>query len=221
MPPTARPRGRPREFDATKALDKAMEVFWKLGYEGASIAELTEAMGITAPSLYAAFGSKAELYRQALERYQADQGSFTARALDEEPTARGAMERVLRESAKHFPRRKQLAGCMVSAAVLTCAPENKPIAEHVAGLRAGALKRFEDCLRNGIAQGELPAETNATAMARYFGAVIQGMTVQAQDGASEAELLGIVEIAMQTWPAPRPAGTRGTTRGKAPVGGSA
>lgn len=193
-----------------------MEVFWKLGYEGASIADLTEAMGITAPSLYAAFGSKAELYQQALARYQAEQGAFTARALDEEPTARGAMERVLREAARHFPRRKQLAGCMVSAAVLTCAPENRPVAEHVSGLRAAALKRFEDCIRKGITQGELPTDTNVTALARYFGAVIQGMTVQSQDGATEAELLAIAEVAMQAWPA-RPGGARG----QAPTGGSA
>ncbi|MCY1015752.1 TetR/AcrR family transcriptional regulator [Pyxidicoccus sp. MSG2] len=209
MPPTPRPRGRPREFDATKALDRAMEVFWRLGYEGASIADLTEAMGITAPSLYAAFGSKAELYRQALVRYQADQGSFTARALEEEPTARGAIERVLRESARNFPRRKQLAGCMITAAVLTCAPENRPIAEHVAGMRRATLARFEACIRQGAEQGELPAGTDAAALARYFGAVIQGMTVQAQDGANEAELLGIVEVAMRAWPAGSAGGARG------------
>lgn len=186
-----------------------MEVFWRLGYEGASIADLTEAMGITAPSLYAAFGSKAELYRQALARYQEDQGSFTARALEEEPTARGAMERVLRESARHFPRRKQLAGCMITAAVLTCATENRPIAEHVAGMRRATLARFEACIRQGVDQGELPAGTDTAALARYFGAVLQGMTVQAQDGADEAELLGIVEVAMRVWPARSTGGTRG------------
>ncbi|WNG37889.1 TetR/AcrR family transcriptional regulator [Archangium violaceum] len=198
-PPERRPRGRPRGFDSTRALEQALKVFWRLGYEGASITDLTEAMGITAPSLYAAFGSKAELYRQALELYRAEQGAFTARALDEEPTARAALDRSLRESAREFTSRKHPRGCMISTAVLTCAAENQPIAEHVAGLRADTLARLRDCIARGIAQGELPAGTNAEALARYFGAIIQGMSVQAQDGASEAELLALAEIAMRAW----------------------
>ncbi|QRK07369.1 TetR/AcrR family transcriptional regulator [Archangium violaceum] len=197
--PERRPRGRPRGFDSTRALDEALKVFWRLGYEGASITDLTEAMGITAPSLYAAFGSKAELYRQALERYRAEQGAFTARALAEEPTARAAIARVLRESAREFSSRKHPRGCLISTAVLTCAAENQPIAELVAGLRSGTLALFRDRIARGIAQGELPAGTDAEALARYFGAIIQGMSVQAQDGASEAELLALAEVAMRAW----------------------
>lgn len=199
--PERRPRGRPRGFDSDKALDKAVEVFWRLGYEGASIADLTEAMGITAPSLYAAFESKAELYRQALARYREAQGAFTARALAEEPTARGAIARVLRDAAKDFVSHKHLRGCMISTAVLRCATENQPIAEHTAALRADALKQFQARIARGIAEGDLPAGTDAAALARYFGAITQGMSVQAQDGASEAELLSIVELALKAWDA--------------------
>jgi AcrR family transcriptional regulator len=200
-PPPAekRPRGRPRGFDTERALDQALEVFWRLGYEGASIADLTEAMGITAPSLYAAFESKAGLYRQALVRYRAGQGAFTAQALKSEPTAREAMACVLRGAAKDFASRKHPRGCMISTAVLTCATENQAIAEHVAGLRADSLAAFRARLARGIADGDVPAGTDTAALARYFGAVIQGMSVQAQDGASEAELLSIAELAMEGW----------------------
>ncbi|WP_257451907.1 TetR/AcrR family transcriptional regulator [Archangium lipolyticum] len=194
-----RPRGRPRGFDSSRALDQALEVFWRLGYEGASIADLTEAMGITPPSLYAAFGSKAELYRQVLARYRASQGASPPRALTEEPTARAAMERVLREAARGFSSREHPRGCMISTAVLACAEENQPVAEHVATLRADALAALRTRIEQGIAEGELPAGTDAAALARYFGALIQGMSVQALDGASEAELLALVEIAMRAW----------------------
>ncbi|PTL79477.1 TetR/AcrR family transcriptional regulator [Vitiosangium sp. GDMCC 1.1324] len=197
--PEKRPRGRPRAFDSTRALDQALEVFWRLGYEGASIADLTEAMGITAPSLYAAFGSKAELYRQALERYRASQGASTPRALTEEPTARASVERLLREAARNFSSREHPRGCMISTAVLRCAEENQPVAEHVATLRAGALAALQARIEQGLAAGELPAGTDSKALARYCGAIIQGMSVQALDGASEAELLGVVDIAMLAW----------------------
>ncbi|WP_044191283.1 TetR/AcrR family transcriptional regulator [Hyalangium minutum] len=194
-----RPRGRPRSFDSSRALDQALEVFWRLGYEGASIADLTEAMGITAPSLYAAFGSKAELYRRVLEHYRARQGGSQPRALTEAPTARAGVERLLQEAAREFSSPKHPPGCMISTAVLTCAEENQPVAEHVASLRAGTLAALRARIEQGIARGELPAGTDAAALARYFGALLQGMSVQALDGASQAELLALGEIAMRAW----------------------
>jgi AcrR family transcriptional regulator len=194
-----RTRGRPRGFDSSRALDQALEVFWRLGYEGASIADLTEAMGITAPSLYAAFGCKAELYRRVLEHYQARQGGSPPRALTEASTARTGVERLLREAAREFSSPKHPPGCMISTAVLTCAEENQPVAEHVASLRAGTQAALRAHIEQGIARGELPAGTDAAALARYFGALIQGMSVQALDGASQAELRAIGEIAMRAW----------------------
>ncbi|WP_267145467.1 TetR/AcrR family transcriptional regulator [Myxococcus dinghuensis] len=199
--PQPRPRGRPREFDETKALDRALEVFWRLGYEGASVADLTRAMGITPPSLYGAFGSKAGLYERVLERYQAEHGADTTRALMEEPTARGAVERMLRGAARQFTRRRQTAGCMVATAVLRCAEENQPVAERVSGLRGESLQRLEARIARGIQEGELPRGTDAEGLARFVGAIVQGMSVQAQDGATEAQLLGLVEVALRAWDA--------------------
>ncbi|NBD08445.1 MULTISPECIES: TetR/AcrR family transcriptional regulator [Corallococcus] len=197
--PKPRPRGRPREFDETKALDAALEVFWRQGFEGASLTDLTQAMGITPPSLYAAFGSKAELYQRTLERYQAGPGALAWAALAEEPTAREAIARVLQDSARSFKRRKQPPGCMISTAVLRCADELRPIAEFVTSLRENAVGRFHERIARGIEEGELPSDTDARVLARYYGAVLQGMSVQALDGASEAELLGLAELAMRAW----------------------
>ena len=133
-------RGRPRSFDRNAALAVAMETFWRLGYEGASIADLTAAMAITPQSLYAAFGSKAELYREALGLYRATSGASLAKTLDEEPTVSAAFERVLKQRARTFAGRGHPAGCMISTAVLTCASENEPIADHLRELRNGAWR---------------------------------------------------------------------------------
>lgn len=190
-----RPRGRPRAFDRDKALAVAGETFWRLGYEGTSIADLTAAMGITPQSLYAAFGSKAELYREALGWYQAEIGAYTVQALTEETTAFAAFERILRDTAREFSRSGRPHGCMISTAILTCATENQPVAERVADMRGGALALFRDRIEQAVAAGEFRADTDAAALARFLGAIIQGMSVQARDGASEADLAGIAHLA--------------------------
>ena len=190
-----RPRGRPRAFDRDKALAVAAEAFWRLGYEGTSIADLTAAMGITPQSLYAAYGSKAELYREALGWYRAEIGAYTLQALTEEATAFAAFERILRDTAREFSRPGRPPGCMISTAILTCASENQPVAERVAGMRGGALARFRDRIEQAVAAGEFRADTDASALARFLGAIIQGMSVQARDGASEADLAGIARLA--------------------------
>ncbi len=177
-------------------LGKAAETFWRLGYEGASIADLTAAMGITPQSLYAAFASKAELYREALAWYQARIGAATARAMEEEIDVAAALARVLRESAREFTKPGRPHGCMVSTAVLTCAVENEPIARHVSGLRDRTLDAIKARIERGVAEGQLRPETDAEALARFIGAMIQGMSVQAQDGACCAALLGLVEHAI-------------------------
>lgn len=190
-----RPRGRPRAFDRDEALATAAQTFWRLGYEGASIADLTAAMGVTPQSLYAAFRSKADLYREALEWYQANIGASTAEALQEGNVV-VALSRVLRESAREFTGKGRPHGCMVSTAVLTCAAENQPIARHVAGLRTATLNLILERIKCGIDEGQLRRETNAESLARFVGAMIQGMSVQAQDGASGAELLALADHAI-------------------------
>lgn len=193
--PISRPRGRPRAFDRSEVLEKAAETFWRLGYEGASIAALTAAMGITPQSLYAAFSSKAYLYREALAWYQAHIGASTARALEENDVVT-ALARVLHESAREFTRPGRPHGCMVSTAVLTCAVENEPVARHVSSLRNETLDALKARIERGIAAGQLKQATDAAALARFVGAMIQGMSVQARDGASKSSLSAVVNLAV-------------------------
>lgn len=188
-------RGRPRSFDRDAALAKAVETFWRHGYEGTSIADLTGAMGITAQSLYAAFSSKADLYREALAWYQTHVGSLGA-DLGEESDVVGEMAALLAGSARAFTRPGRPHGCMISTSVLTCAVENEPIARHVQALRGASIDRLRARIERGIAEGQLKPTTDSQALARFIGAMIQGMSVQAQDGASEAALLTIVDHAV-------------------------
>jgi AcrR family transcriptional regulator len=201
--PARRGRGRPRGFDRHRALEQALLLFWERGYEGTSIADLTAAMGITPPSLYAAFGSKEQLYDEALALYGADPDSPNAGALAARPTAYAAVEWMLRAMAERFADRRHPAGCMVSTAVLACAPEHTPIAHKLARRRLAALDAVTERIARGVAAGELPPETDARRLARFYCAIIQGMSVQARDGANLAELLEIVETALSAWPAPR------------------
>jgi len=191
----ARPRGRPPAFDRDTVLAQAGETFWRLGYEGASIADLTAAMGITPQSLYGAFTSKAELYRQCLIRYRATVGAFAGRALAEEPTTVAAFSRVLREAAREYSLPDRPRGCMLLTAGLACAAENAQVVTHVAGLRAEILAAFTARIERGKREGDIRAETDAATLARYLQAILQGMSLQARDGAGEAQLADIASVA--------------------------
>jgi AcrR family transcriptional regulator len=195
LPP--RPRGRPRGFDRDAALAVAMETFWRLGYEGASIADLTAAMGITPQSLYAAFGSKAELYREALGLYRATSGASFPQALAEAPDVSAAFARFFERRARLFTQRGRPSGCMITTAVLTCASENAAIADYLRELRLGGLGSFRAALEAGKKSGEFRGDLDVEAMARVLAAFVQGMAVQARDGASEADLQCIVGAAIE------------------------
>jgi len=190
-----RPRGRPRAFDRDAALGQARRTFWQLGYEGASIADLTGAMGITPQSLYAAFGSKAELYREALAQYRLTDGAFVWRALAEEPTVARAFRRVLTETAHEYARSDRPPGCMVSTAITTYAAEHHEIADHVSVMRRESRERFQARIEKGIAEGDVPPGIDSPATARFLQTILQGMSIQARDGASEEELMAIAEMA--------------------------
>lgn len=190
-----RPRGRPREFDRDRALSKAAHTFWQLGYEGASITDLTAAMGITPQSLYAAFHSKAQLYHEALAQYLVGAGAFSTRALEEAPTTEAAFLRLLKEAAHEYARTDQPRGCMLSTGVITYAVENKAVARHTAALRTKVLEAFRTRIERGKADGELRADVDSLALARFLQAVVQGMSLQARDGASEGDLLAIAKLA--------------------------
>ncbi|WP_324786095.1 TetR/AcrR family transcriptional regulator [Streptomyces sp. H51] len=194
----AKRRGRPRSFDRETALEKAVMAFWEHGYEATSVSGLTRAMGIGAPSLYAAFGDKQALFEEVVRVYGTRYGSFGERALAEEPTARAAVERILREAAVEYTAPGRPHGCLVIHAATNCtSPE---VEESLRERRNADIAAFENRIRDGIAAGELPAGTDARALARHTGAVLQGMSQQARDGASREELAALAEIALTIWP---------------------
>ncbi|MEV0486499.1 TetR/AcrR family transcriptional regulator [Streptomyces sp. NPDC050508] len=191
-------RGRPRSFDRTTALERAILAFWEHGYEATSVSDLTRVMGIGAPSLYAAFGDKQALFAEVVAEYGTRYGSFTDRALAEEPTARAAVARTLREAAVEYTVPGRPHGCLVIHAATNCtSPE---VEESLRARRNANLVAFERRIEADIAAGELPADLDAAALARHTGAVVQGMSQQARDGASRQELEALAEIAMTIWP---------------------
>jgi AcrR family transcriptional regulator len=199
-----RGRGRPRAFDRGTALARAMEVFWANGYEGTSMPMLTEAMGISAQSLYAAFGSKEVLYRDAIELYRTTIGGFGARALGEEADALEAVEKLLRDAADVFARTEGAPGCMI-----TTAPGglgDAPLAMFGRELRADAVARVAERIARGQREGQVREDADSDAWARFVASIVQGMSVQARDGVS-AQTLGVTAaLAAQALRAIRPPG---------------
>lgn len=196
--------GRPRAFDEGKALDRAMKVFWRKGYEGASISDLTAAMGINSPSLYGAFGSKEGLFAAVLERYDATRGGFLSEIVAA-PSARDAAARFLHGVADHATDPHHPPGCLLVQAGLSCSDATVPrqLARHRAGAELALRERFK-CAR---AQGDLPRYIDAATLARYLIAVANGICVQAAAGASRRELRKVADMALTAWP--------GRKRGKA------
>ena len=192
-------RGRPRSFERDSALRRAMEVFWTKGYDGASLAELTAAMGINAPSLYAAFGSKEALFREAVALYGATEGTEIWTALPQAPTAREAIERFLRASALSFTRPDRPAGCLVVLGALLASDANANVCLELRASRAGNVAALRDRLERAVAEGELPESVDCEAVATFYATVQQGMSIQARDGASRATLLAVADCAMAAW----------------------
>lgn len=192
-------RGRPRAFDRAEALRRAMDVFWARGYEGASLGDLTAAMGINRPSLYAAFGCKEALFREAIELYDTVEGAPIQRALDDAPTARQAIEATLRYNARAYARPDQPRGCMIVLASLLGTPENEDVRRFLTENR----RRGEDALRQrverGIAEGDVPAGADACAIAAFYTTVTQGLSVQARDGAKAEAMDATIDAAMAAW----------------------
>lgn len=194
------PRGRPRSFDRDLALRHALGVFWERGYQGASIAALTEAMGIAAPSLYAAFGSKAGLFREATRLYMADDGAEPARVLEAGETARSSVEALLRAEADLFTQEGGPAGCMLTRAVGTYDDDDPELKSCLDETVEQRIRDIEQRLERGVGEGEaLPCE-EVCELAEYIDAVVQGMAVRAMEGASRATLHRIVDMTMRAWP---------------------
>jgi AcrR family transcriptional regulator len=198
----SRPRGRPRAFDRDDALERAMRLFWSRGYEATSVSDLTEAMGITPPSLYGAFGDKKQLFLEAVDRYQDGPGRFAQRALSEEPTAERAIRRLLMDAIASFSDPRQPKGCMVVLAATNCTVESSDVLSGLADRRRAAERAIRDRIAAGRAAGELPTGADIDALAGMVVATLFGLSIKARDGASRAGLRKIVEQTMRTWPRP-------------------
>ncbi|MDO7843157.1 TetR/AcrR family transcriptional regulator [Sphingomonas immobilis] len=180
----------------------ATALFWQHGYDGTSIAMLTAALGCTPPTIYAAFGSKEGLYRDVVEQYRrrgpASQGERPAT-----PSAYAMVERYLREVARQFTDSSHPKGCMVGTGALQCGPGSEAIASYAKTVRTDGHRLFAAKIEDAKSRGELPGETDVEAITRFYIAVVQGMSVQAIDGADRDQLEALVEIALTAWPGRR------------------
>ncbi len=191
--------GRPRTFCMDEALDVALKVFWRKGYEGTSLDDLTEAMGISRPSLYCAFGSKEQLFRTALDRYMGGAGALYCDAVSQ-PTARAVAERFLRGMADSLTDPEHPPGCLAVQGALSCGEAADPIRRELNARRAAAEATLRDRFERARAEGDLSPDDEPADLARYLATVTQGMAVQAAGGASRDELRRVAETALRAWP---------------------
>ncbi|MEV4620429.1 TetR/AcrR family transcriptional regulator [Asanoa sp. NPDC049573] len=196
--------GRPRAFDSEAALDRALEVFWRQGYEGTGISDLTKAMGINnAPSLYNAFGNKEQLFSKVLDRYADGPARYIREAFDQ-PTARAAVEALLHGAADATTDPDHPRGCITVQGALAYSPGATSAREELTARRAAGEAALRARLERARDTGDLPAGADPEGLARYFTTIYQGIAVQAAGGATREQLHQIVDTAMTVWPAPAP-----------------
>ena len=193
------PRGRPRTFDVDKALDKALHTFWRKGYEGTTLPDLTRAMGINRPSLYAAFGNKEELFRKALDRYAEGPAAHVGAALSA-PTARAVVERFLQGTVELLTNPRNPKGCLGVHGALACGDAAESVRGELVARRLATQDALRQRLERAVAEGDLPADADCACLARYVATVAHGMAVQATGGATREELLRVMEMALRAWP---------------------
>jgi AcrR family transcriptional regulator len=196
---TARALGRPRSFETGEALDAAMKVFWCKGYEGASLSDLTKAMGINRPSLYAAFGDKESLFRKVLDRYDSGPAGYVREALNQ-PTARAVVERLMEGAAELGTASSNPRGCLFVQSALACGDKAEGIRNDLILRRDAGEKAVRLRLTRAQAEGDLAHDANPADLARYVVTVIQGIAVQAASGAARPELRRVIQTALRSWP---------------------
>jgi AcrR family transcriptional regulator len=193
------PRGRPRAFDIDQALDRALWTFWRHGYEGTSLSDLTKAMGINRPSLYAAFGDKQALFHQALDRYLDGPAAYVGEAL-KAPTAREVVERLLRGAVHLLTDPRHPRGCLLVQGALACGAAASPIRKALMSGRAAGEAALRQRLERAKSTGDLSADSDPADLARYVVTIVHGLAVQAAGGSSRAELHRVIQTALRAWP---------------------
>jgi AcrR family transcriptional regulator len=189
--------GRPRAFDAEKALDRAMQMFWQKGYLGTSLSDLTDAMGIERPSLYAAFGNKKSLFRKVLDRYSKGPSAYLSEAL-RKPTARAVVERMFHGVVDLLTDPHTPTTCMWVHGALSCGGD--PLRKEFAAQRVAGLEELRARFRRAVTEGDLPNNADTDTLASFVQTVNFGLTVQASTGATRKDLLRVVSAALQAWP---------------------
>jgi AcrR family transcriptional regulator len=192
-------RGRPRSFNAEQALDRALRVFWKKGYEGASLSDLTKAMGINRPSLYAAFGDKRGLFSKVLDRYVEESGCRLQEAL-QEPTARAFAERLLRGAARSMCSTGHPPGCLLVQGALASGDAADSVRRELISRRHADEMTIRNRLKRAKEEGDLSADSDPNALAQYLKTVLHGMAVDAASGAGPSKLQRVAEVALRAWP---------------------
>jgi AcrR family transcriptional regulator len=194
-----RGRGRPREFDRGQALEKAMRIFWSLGYDATSMADLRVGLGITQASIYAAFGSKEQLFHEAVDLYRRTAGLSTARALAANSSAHEAIHAMLQAAVDAYTAPGTPRGCLVILGAINCATGNKEIQSHLLSIRRQVSQSILDRLKHGQHDGDVPRTAPIIALAVYYSTVLHGLALQARDGVSRKTLTEVVEFAMANW----------------------
>ena len=192
-------RGRPKCFDEQAALEKAMLLFWQYGYEATSISDLTRALGITAPSLYSTFGGKAVLFDKCLEFYSENEACPMDQIFTQAKSSKIAIELYLFENLKRLIQAHKPVGCMLVVATMNCSTENSAIQQQLLEKRLQTKSKIYDRLVLGQKSGDIPAHADVQAMTDYYTTLIQGMTIQARDGAELSQLENVVKMAMKSW----------------------
>jgi AcrR family transcriptional regulator len=192
-------KGRPREFDLDDALAAALRVFWTKGYEGASLSDLTEAMGITRPSLYAAFGNKESLFRKALDLYEREKLAYVGEAL-EAPTSRAVAERLLRGAVDMQTSDCEPKGCMRVISSVTCGVEDESIRADLMDRRQSSQRAICERMERAKKEGDLPPDSDVDGLCAYLVAILQGIAIQGSSGASKPQLESLVDTSLAMWP---------------------
>ena len=193
------PRGRPRAFNTDEALDSALTLFWRHGYEGTSLAALSEAMGVNMPSLYAAFGNKEALFQKVLDRYIQKPASYLPNACQQR-TARAVAESLLHGAIEMIMQPKAADGCLLVHGALATGPGGEGVRAELSRRRAGGEALIRRRFEQAVSEGDLPKSVDSEALARYILTMIWGMSVQAAGGAGRAELESVAEMAMRSFP---------------------